>query len=123
MYNNVHELAWALLSQLCCWLLAGAIAGIAVALVCAVALSAYIVKRTLGAKRRRELAERESAKLGYEAHHIDQVSMMYIISTWYINFLWLSKILLALTGLLYPLNISVCNVRALCTLLFHTMML
>lgn len=35
-------------------LCAGAIAGIAVALVCAVALSAYVVKRTLGAKRRRE---------------------------------------------------------------------
>jgi hypothetical protein len=54
-------------------MLAGAIAGIAVALVCAVALSAYIVKRTIGAKRRRELEAHEAAKLGYETHHIDQV--------------------------------------------------
>jgi hypothetical protein len=54
-------------------LCAGAIAGIAVALVCAVVLSAYVVKRTLGAKRRGELAADPSGKLAYHAHEMNQV--------------------------------------------------
>jgi high-affinity Fe2+/Pb2+ permease len=55
-------------------LFAGAIAGIAVALVCAVALSAYVVRRTLGAKRRREMGMDVSAKLDYSAsEQLEQV--------------------------------------------------
>uniref|UniRef100_A0A383VIB2 CBM1 domain-containing protein n=1 Tax=Tetradesmus obliquus TaxID=3088 RepID=A0A383VIB2_TETOB len=50
----------------------GAIAGIAVALVCAVALSAYVVKRTLGAKRRREAGEDASGNLEHSSKHFHQ---------------------------------------------------